>query len=71
MLNFFDNKSVVWVLNLLQMLQKLQKKKFKHNIKFFSSDYLEAKKFLNDTKIIYAANVICHIPDLNDLIIYR
>jgi len=35
---------------------------------FFSSNHNDSKEFINETKVIYAANVICHIPDLNDLI---
>jgi len=45
-----------------------QDKKLNVIANFFSSNYLEAKSYINNTKIIYAANVICHIPDLNQLI---
>ena len=38
--------------------------------KFFSSKNLsEAKEFVGKTDLVCASNVICHIPDLNDLII--
>ncbi len=38
--------------------------------KFFSSKNLsEAREFVGKTDLICASNVICHIPDLNDLII--
>lgn len=38
--------------------------------KFFSSKNLsDAKEFVTKTDLICASNVICHIPDLNDLII--
>lgn len=45
-----------------------QDKKLNVIANFFSCNYLEAKSYINNTKIIYAANVICHIPDLNQLI---
>ena len=36
---------------------------------FFNSDTIElAKNFKNATNVIYAANVICHIPDLTNFI---
>ena len=35
---------------------------------FFSVNNELSKKFIGKTKVIYAANVICHIPDLNNLI---
>lgn len=35
---------------------------------FFSSSNTKAKNFLSDTSLIYAANVICHIPNLDELI---
>ena len=70
MLNFFENKSSCLGFEPSTNVAKIAEKKNLNIIpKFFSYDYPEAKKFLNDTKIIYAANVICHIPDLNSLII--
>ena len=36
---------------------------------FFNQDSInQINKFKNKTDVIYAANVICHVPDLNDLI---
>ena len=70
MLNFFENKSSCLGFEPSTNVAKIAEKKNLNIIpKFFSYDYPEAKKFLNDKKIIYAANVICHIPDLNSLII--
>ena len=69
MLNFFENKKACIGFEPSTNVAKIaEKKDLKIIPNFFSSYYPEAKKFLNDTKIIYAANVICHIPDLNNLI---
>ena len=36
---------------------------------FFNQNSIDQiNKFINKTDVIYAANVICHVPDLNDLI---
>jgi len=45
-----------------------QKKGIKVIPDFFSSTQSQAQKFITKTKIVYAANVICHIPDLENLI---
>ena len=45
-----------------------EKKNLKIIPDFFSCNHDLSKKFINKTKVIYAANVICHIPDLNNLI---
>ena len=38
------------------------------NIFFTHKNVKKLKNFINKTDIICAANVICHVPDLNDLI---
>ena len=70
MLNFFDrNKFDCLGFEPSTNIAKIAKKK---NLKiisdFFSCDHDLSKKFINKTKVIYAANVICHIPDLSNLI---
>ena len=69
MLNFFENKNSCLGFEPSSNIANIAKdKKLKIISDFFSSEALEANKFINETKIIYAANVICHIPDLNNLI---
>ena len=70
MLNFFDrNKFDCLGFEPSKNIAKIAKNK---NLKiipdFFSCNHDLSKKFINKTKVIYAANVICHIPDLNNLI---
>ena len=52
------------------MFPTLQKKnKIDSRNKFFSyKNISHEKSYLNNTDIICASNVICHIPDLKDLI---
>ena len=70
MLNFFDrNKFDCLGFEPSTNIAKIAEKK---NLKiipdFFSCNHDLTNKFINKTKVIYAANVICHIPDLNNLI---
>jgi hypothetical protein len=47
----------------------LQKKEFKSFKKFFCfKEMSKLKNYYKKTDLICAANVICHIPNLNDLI---
>ena len=69
MLDFFQNKEAcIGFEPSTNVAEIAQKKGLKVIPEFFSSKSQEAKSFLGNTKVIYAANVICHIPDLNDLI---
>jgi len=69
MLNFFENKESSLGFEPSTNVAKIAQKKDLNVIPdFFSSKNKLSKKFLSNTKIIYAANVICHIPDLNSLI---
>ena len=70
MLNFFNKKNFDCLgFEPSTNVAKIAKDK---NLKiipdFFSSNHDLSKKFIKQTKVIYAANVICHIPDLNNLI---
>jgi methylation protein EvaC len=70
MLNFFDrNKFDCLGFEPSTNIAKIAEKKNLVIIPdFFSCSHDLSKKFINETKVIYAANVICHIPDLNNLI---
>ena len=70
MLNFFDrNKFDCLSFEPSINIAKIAENKYLKIIPdFFSCNHDLSKKFINETKVIYAANVICHIPDLNNLI---
>jgi len=69
MLSFFDNQENLLGFEPSSNVADIAKSKNLNIISdFFSSKYDVCKKFLRNTKVIYAANVICHIPDLNSLI---
>ena len=70
MLNFF-NKNEFDCLGFepsSNVAEIAQKKGIKIIPNFFSSTQSQAQEFIAKTKIVYAANVICHIPDLENLI---
>ena len=52
------------------MANKAIERKINTINKFFNiNNAEELNKFRNSTDVICASNVICHIPDLNDLIL--